>query len=180
MRTAIFACILLAFALAAFGQHSKTGPIGGKPATSGKSKPKPRPKPKRDIFTEPWDTPCGVHYEGGLDELAKDVQVEWRLASETDDSEWYWNTQKTTCNRQTHMLETWLKHVIKNPTSETAFTTARYDMDCSSARTRLVYLAIYNSKGEAINSGALEREWQETLPDSAMDGVVKAVCHKAL
>lgn len=173
MRKAILACILLTFGLVVFGQHKN-------PEPSGKtvSKPKVKAKPKRDNFTQPWVSPCGVYYASGISQIVKDIEIEWRLVAHNDDTEFYWNTKKTVCNRSTGILETWIKTIFKSPDNEVATRMMKYELNCPSSRTRMIYLANYDSKGKALVSGDLVRNWQEVVPDSMMEGALNAVCHK--
>jgi hypothetical protein len=181
MRKAILASMFLAVAVMAFGQHG-TSQIGGKTASKSKAKPKPKATPNLKGFDKPWDSPCGVHYEGGLDEIGKDFEIEWRLVANNEEQEVYWNTHKTVCDRNTGILEAWVKKIIKHPEKDSDNVSSRmikYEFKCPTSKLRRTYLTAYAGNGNVVAAGALEEEWEEPTPESMGEGMMKAICHKS-
>lgn len=179
MRKAILACIVLTLALAAFGQHSKTGPVGGKITNNSKRKPKPTatptPKPTPKAVWQQY-TPCGVYYKD-IDDFISDMDKGWRLITETDEDYIWYDSDRELCDDD-GILKAWTKFVHRGAQDKADYSLMLYELKCSKQQLRLKTKVDYTNKDELLRSETFNGSWSDIIPDSAGERMFKTICRQ--
>jgi hypothetical protein len=59
-------------------------------------------------------------------------------------------------------------------------TKAQWELDCVHERIRTIQLLEYNEAGEAFHSGKIGGEWEDPVPDTNGENLIRIFCHPSL
>ncbi len=176
MRSAILASILLTLALAAFGQHRKPEPLGGKTNSKTKRPPKPKATPAK-TSDKSYTDPCDVYYKD-FGEMVDELNLpdKWLPLAETSTTEFLYNPRKITCFSDIKTIRAWIKEEHRNADSKYAL--VLYEVKCSDRKLRVTSATEYDKDRNVLETSTFEdTAWEYPIPDSANEGVMNQICH---
>ena len=137
-----------------------------------------KPTPKRPDIDRKAESDCGVLYSAR--EFVEELKVEWRVAGETNDDVYYYNTKKMECVQG--VLKAWVKQVAKETNSTkgiSPYSMQRVELNCRTAQIKLGAKTIYGKKGQVLGERPAEPDWTDVVPDSLGEGIWETICRKS-
>lgn len=138
---------------------------------------------KRSAKTAPdidrqGESECGVRQSAR--EFVEELKIEWRVAAETNEDIYYYNTKKMDCVKG--ILKAWIKQVPKqgNVTKDISpYSMQRVELNCRSRLMRMTRKTIYGKDGGVLGErDESNSKWEELIPDSVGETIWSMICHK--
>ena len=122
------------------------------------------------------ESPCGITIPT-YDEFLEEIEVKWRLATESGTKKYYYNTRGT-CDSETGVFRTWVKVVSKDRIERIYTSMQLQEFKCRKRQQRLLSVTDYALNDDVLNSETFrEPEWVDVIPESVGEGTLLAVCH---
>jgi hypothetical protein len=133
------------------------------------------PAKKLDIDTKS-ENRCGVWQSPR--EVFLELDVKWRVAAASKQEMYFYNTDRIKCD-SSGILSAWVKGTY-DADGKSISTMSRYELKCRANQLRVTSQTEYRRDGTVASSRSYKRaEWDEAIPDSVGEGVLRTVCHKS-